>query len=80
MEESVIEMYKHATIEETQAFLLKICKPNVSIENVPFPLDIDLFNEESQCVISPLCQFLGLDSDRLVLDVLLSLLFRLSLH
>ena len=45
-----------------QDYLLEILKPYVSIENIPFPLDIDLFNEESQCVLSLLCQFSGLDS------------------
>ena len=61
-------------------FLVKILKLDVLIENVPFPLDIDLSNEESQYAISLLCQFLGLDSDRPVPATLLSLLFRLSLH
>ena len=80
MEESVIELYKHSFAKVKQVFLLKILKPNASIENQRFPLDIDLFNEESQWVLSLLCQFLGLDCDKFVPEVLLSLLFRLSLH
>ena len=70
----------HAIAEMKQTFLLKIHKPNVAVENVPFPLYIDLLNEESKCVISLLYQFLGLDSDQFFLETLLSLLFRLSLH
>ena len=73
-------MYRHATVEIKQYLLVKILKLDVLVENVPFPLDIDLFNEESLCVLSLLCQFLGLDSDRFVLEVLLRLLSRLSLH
>ena len=47
MEESVIELYRHATIEEKQAFMSESLKLDISVENEPFPLDIDLFNEES---------------------------------
>ena len=46
VKESVIELYMHATAEEKQAFLIKILKPEIYVENEPFPLDIDLFNEE----------------------------------
>ena len=59
---------------------MKSIKPEISIENDHFPLDIDMFNEESQCVISLLSQFLGLNSDRFVSKVVLSLLFRLSMY
>ena len=52
IEENVIELYIHVAVEEKQAFLSKRIKPKISIENVPFPLDIDLFNEESPWVLS----------------------------
>ena len=45
MEESVIELYRQDTIEVQQAFLIKSLKPDVSVDNVPFPLDIYFFNE-----------------------------------
>ena len=42
----------HAATKEKQAFLSKSLKPKVSIENEPFPLDIDMFKEEYQWVLS----------------------------
>ena len=50
------------------------------MENVHFPLDISMFNEESQFVFSLLCEILGLASDKIVPETFLRLLFRLSLH
>ena len=76
----MIELYRHANEEVKQVVLIKNLKPDVSIENVPLPLYIDMFNEDSQCVPSLLYQVLGMDSDRFVPKFLLSLLFRLSLH
>ena len=80
VEENLIEHFRHATVEENKIFYSKSLKPYISIANEPFPLDIILFNEESQWVISLLSQFLGLDNDKFLAKVLLSLLFRLSLH
>ena len=51
----------------------------MSLSNQPFPLDINLFNEESQLVISMLSQFLGLDPDRFLPELLMSLLFKMSM-
>ena len=79
-EENLIEQFRHAIVEEKQIFYSKIIKPYIYVANEPFPLDIILFNEESQWVISFLSQFLGLDNDKFVPEFLLSLLFRLSLH
>ena len=80
MEDNVIELYIHAIVEVKQTFLLKNLKYDVSVSNIPFPLDIDMINEESQCVLSLLCHFLGLDSERFMPEILLRLLFWLSLH
>ena len=49
-------------MEEKQVFYPKILKPNVFVTYEPFPFDINMFNEESQLVISLLTQFLGLDT------------------
>ena len=80
MEENLIELYMHAIVEVKQTFLLKNLKSDVSVSNIPFPLDIDMINEESQCVLSLVCHFLGLDSERFMPETLLRLLFWLSLH
>ena len=80
VEENLIEQFRHAVVEEKQVVYSKILKPDVFVAYEPFPFDINLFNEESQLFLSPLSHFLGLGSDRFVLGVLLSLLFRLNLH
>ena len=49
--------------EEKQIFYSKNLIPKIYVETEPFPFDIDLFNEESQWVISRLSHFLGLGSD-----------------
>ena len=51
----------------------------MSIADEPFPFDINMFNEESQIVISLLSQFLWMDTYKFVPDILLSLLFKLSM-
>ena len=43
-----------------------------------FPLDSNLFNEETQCTITLLSQFLSLDTDKYITDPLMSLIFVLS--
>ena len=46
-EESLIEQFKHAIIEDKRIFYSKIINPDISIETKHFPIDINLFNEES---------------------------------
>ena len=65
--------------EQIQVFYSKRFKPDTSIENEYFPLDIKMFNEEYQWVISLSNQFLWLDTNKFVPDILLSLLFRLGM-
>ena len=79
VEEDLIQQFRHASIEEKQPFFFKWFRTNVSLTNQLFPLDISLFNEESQLVISMLSQFLGLDADRFFLELLMSLLFKMSM-
>ena len=47
-------------------FLTQSLKLDVYFVDEPFTFDINMFNEESQLVISLLSQFLGLDIDRFV--------------
>ena len=76
----MIDHLRHVTVEEKKIFYSKSINPDIYVANEPFPVDINMFNEESQWVISLLSLFLGLDTDKFVPEVLLSLLFRLSLH
>ena len=48
------------------------------LQTQSFPLDINLFNEETKLFISLISQFLGLDTDRYVTKLLMSLSFRTS--
>ena len=59
-------------------FLTQSLKLDVYVADEPF-FDINMFNEESQLVISLLSQFLGLDIDRFIPKILLSLLFNMSM-
>ena len=47
VEEDLIQQFRHAAIEEKQPFFSKFFRNDVSLTNQPFPLDINLFNEES---------------------------------
>ena len=60
-------------------FLTQSLKLDVYVADEPFTFDINMFNEESQLVISLLSQFLGLDIDRFIPKILLSLLFNMSM-
>ena len=51
----------------------------MSLTNQTFPLDITVFNEESQLVISMLSQFLGLYADKFVPELLMIVLFKMSM-
>ena len=51
---------------------------DVSLNNQAFPVDTNLFNEETKLVISLMSQFLGLDTDKYVIELLMSLIFRVS--
>ena len=57
----------------------KCFRTDVSLSNETFPLDINLFNEESKLVISMLSQFLGLDTNIFVPELLMSLLFKINI-
>ena len=52
VKENLIEQFRHAVVEEKQVFYSKILKLDVSVADEPFPFDINMFNEESQLVIS----------------------------
>ena len=77
-EESKVQYFRESTVEKKQYFF-KICfKPDVQLYNQPFPVDANLFNEETQCVITPMSQFVGLDTYKYVTESRMSLLFTLS--
>ena len=62
-EEDLIQFFRHATIKQKHPFFLKSYRSDISLDNQPFPLDVNLFNDETQIIVSMMSQFLGLDID-----------------
>ena len=62
----MIKQFRHAIVEEKQTIYSWSLKPDSFVVTEPFPLDINLFNEESQWVVSLLSDFLGLDTAKFV--------------
>ena len=63
---------------EKKEVLFKSCfKPDTHMKNYPFLVDANEFNEEIQCAITLMSQFLGLDKYKYVTEPLMSLLFTL---
>ena len=65
-EESIIWYFMESTIEQKHVFFKTCFNPDILLQNHPFPIDSILFNEETQCVITIISQFLGLDTDKYV--------------
>ena len=77
-EESIVQCFRESVIEKKHEFFKKCFKPDFELLEQPFPVDADLFNEETQCTVTLLSQFLGLDTDTYITKPLMSLLFVLS--
>ena len=50
----------------------------MSLQNKAFPVDSNMFNDETQLVISLMSHFLGLDTHIYVTELLMSFLFKVS--
>ena len=74
-----MQFFRHATIEQKQPFFLKCLRSNVSLDNKTFPLDVNLFNEETKIIVSMMSWFLELDTYKYILDFLMSPLFGVSM-
>ena len=77
-EEYIIQCFREYLLENKKYFFNKCFKPDINILDQPFPIDSILFNEETQCIVTLLSQFLGLDTDKYITEPLMSLLFVLS--
>ena len=77
-EESIVQFFRESTIEQKHVFFKTWFKTNVLLQNQPFLVYSRLFNDETQCVITLISQFLGLDIDKFATEPLLSLLFTIS--
>ena len=79
IEEDLIQSFRHVTIEEKKPLFSKCFRYDVSLTNQRFPLDVNMFNEETKLVISMLSQLLGIYKDMFVPALLISMLFKVSM-
>ena len=63
-------------LNKSNPFSLPSFKPNVSLQNQAFLVDTNMFNDETQLVISLMSHFLGLDTDTSVIELLMSFPFK----
>ena len=77
-EENIVQFFLESTVESREAFLKSCLKPNAEFITLSYPIDLSLFNEETQWCITLASHFLGLDTNGYVMEPLLSLLFVLD--
>ena len=77
-EENIMHFFRESIVESREAFLKYCSKPNAESISLSYPIDLSLFNEESQWCITLASQFLGLDTNGCIMEPLLSLLFVLD--
>ena len=77
-EENIIHFFQESVAESKESFLKSCSNPDSEIMSLSYPIDLVLFNEETQLCITLVSQFLGLDTNGYVTESLLSLLFILS--
>ena len=77
-EESILWCFKESTIERNKEVYKRCFNPEDESSIPSFLVDEALFNEETKCVVTMLCQFLGLDTDKYIPETLVNLIFVLS--
>ena len=76
--ENVIHFFQESIAKSKESFLKSCLKPDSEFIGLSYPIDLVLFNEETQSCITLASQFFGLDTNGYVTESLLSLLFVLS--
>ena len=77
-EENIIHFFQESATESKEAFLKWCSNLDSEVMSLSYPIDLVLFNEETQFCINLASQFLGLDTNGYVTKSLLILLFVLS--
>ena len=77
-EESIVKCLGDSAVEKKQEFFKKCFKLDDELLDQPFLVDATLFNEETQCIVTLLSHFLGLNMDKYITKPLMSLLFVMS--
>ena len=65
-EEKLVQFFEESLVEQKEAFLKTCSKPDSQLLNHPFPIDYNLFNEETQSLITLESHFLGLDMNKYI--------------
>ena len=78
-EETLVQLYRECNSEVKNVFLSEILKTGHSVENLVLPLNVNIFWEEVQPVLSMLSKILGYDDDKFVAEVMLGFLSRTNL-
>ena len=77
-EENNVHFFQESTTGSKESFLKSWSNLNSEVISLSYPIDLVLFNEETQSCITLARQFLGLDTNGYVTESSLSLLFILS--
>ena len=77
-EERVVQNFTEADVEKKEEFFKTCFKPDTYLKHYTYPIDVEEFNEETQCITTLLSQFLGMDTDKYVTESMMILLFTLS--
>ena len=78
-EETLVQVYRECKSEIKKSFLTEILKDGHVVESLAFPVDVHLFREEVQLVLSILNQILGYYDDTSVTEVMTGFLLKTNL-
>ena len=59
----ILWLFQRSSVEQKETFLKTCLKPEIQLSEPLFPIDFDLFNEETRSIITLARQFLGMDSN-----------------
>ena len=69
-EENSLVVIKALYVDQTYTFISKMFRLDINPSNYTFPYDISLFIKTIQVIFALLSQILGLDSDQLVIEIM----------
>ena len=62
-EQHILRFFQGYSDEQKEVFLRGFLKPENQLSDPPFPIDFDLFNEETRSMITLEIHFLGMDTN-----------------
>ena len=78
-EETLVQVYRECKSEIKNVFLTEILKDGHVVESLSFTVDVRLFQEEVQLVLSILSQILVYDDDKSVTGVMIGFVLNTNL-